>query len=67
MRGVREAGVLFTAPTYLFIGTLLILIVTGLVKAALAGGHPSPVVAPPALPKAAEAISFWFFQAAALP
>jgi amino acid transporter len=59
MRGVREAGVFFTAPTYLFIGTLLILIVVGLFKAVIHGGHPSPIVAPPALPKAATALSFW--------
>jgi amino acid transporter len=60
MRGVREAGVVFTLPTYLFIGTLLTLIVVGLVKAAASGGHPSPVVAPPAFPQAtATALSFW--------
>jgi len=60
MRGVREAGVVFTLPTYLFIGTLLTLIVVGLVKAAASGGHPSPVVAPPAFPQATvTALSFW--------
>lgn len=60
MRGLREAGVVFTLPTYLFIGTLLILIVVGLVKAAASGGHPSPVVAPPAFPQAtATVLSFW--------
>jgi amino acid transporter len=59
MRGVRETGVVFTLPTYLFIGTLLILIVVGLVKAFAAGGHPVPILAPPALPKATEALSLW--------
>jgi amino acid transporter len=63
MRGVREAGLAFTAPTYLFIGTLLVMIVVGLVKAALSGGHPTPIVAPPALPPAVAHLSpllmFW--------
>lgn len=59
MRGVREAGVAFTLPTYLFIGSLLILIVVGLIKAAISGGHPTPIVAPPALPRATEALSLW--------
>jgi len=59
MRGVREAGVVFTLPTYLFIGTLLILIGVGMTKAILAGGHPTPVVTPPALPPAATALSLW--------
>jgi amino acid transporter len=57
MRGVREAGVAFTVPTYLFIGTLLIMIAVGLVKTVLSGGHPTPIVAPPALPAAAAAVS----------
>jgi amino acid transporter len=60
MRGVRDSGVVFTLPTYLFIGALLALIVIGLTKAVLSGGHPSPVVAPPLLPKATEtALSWW--------
>ena len=59
MRGVREAGVVFTLPTYLFIVTLLILIGVGLAKAVASGGHPSAIVAPPTLPKATEALSVW--------
>jgi amino acid transporter len=59
MRGVREAGIFFTAPTYLFILTLFILIVVGLFKAIIHGGHPSPIVAPPPMPAAVTALSFW--------
>ncbi|HTZ99265.1 MAG TPA: APC family permease [Candidatus Aquilonibacter sp.] len=44
LRGVREAGIFFMVPTYLFVGTLLIAIVMGLFKTVMAGGHPSPVV-----------------------
>lgn len=32
LRGVRESGKIFAAPTYLFIGTLLIMLGTGLVQ-----------------------------------
>jgi amino acid transporter len=47
LRGVREAGVFFMVPTYLFLGTLLWVILAGTIKTVLAGGHPMPVVAPP--------------------
>ena len=52
LRGVREAGVIFMLPTYLFVGSLLIAIVLGLFKTVMAGGHPMPVVAPPSAPSA---------------
>ena len=55
LRGVREAGAVFMAPTYLFVGTLLIVIVWGAVETAVAGGHPRAVAAPPA-PKPSEAV-----------
>jgi len=48
MRGVREAGIFFMVPTYLFLGTLLWVILLGVVKTVLASGHPMAVVAPPA-------------------
>jgi amino acid transporter len=47
LRGVKEAGTAFVAPTYLFVGTLAIVIVIGLYKAVVSGGHPVAVVAPP--------------------
>jgi len=47
LRGVREAGIFFLVPTYLFLGTLLWVIVVGVVRTVLAGGHPMPIVAPP--------------------
>ena len=47
MRGVREAGIFFMVPTYLFLGTLLWVILEGIVKTVLASGHPVPVIAPP--------------------
>src|SRR6202035_2869951 len=56
LRGVREAGIVFTIPTYLFVGTLLLTIAVGLSKTILAGGHPVPVVPPPAPVSAATAV-----------
>jgi amino acid transporter len=41
LRGVREAGMLFAVPTYLFIVAILVLVAAGLVRAAL-GGAPHP-------------------------
>jgi len=60
LRGVREAGIFFMVPTYLFVGTLLAAIAMGTFKTVLAGGHPMPVVAPPAAPSAVvAAASAW--------
>jgi amino acid transporter len=59
LRGVRESGLAFVVPTYLFVVTLLAVIALGVVKAALAGGHPAPVEAPPALPAAAGPATWW--------
>jgi amino acid transporter len=60
LRGVREAGIFFMVPTYLFVGTLLAAIVIGVFKTVLAGGHPMPVIAPPPAPSAAVAVaSMW--------
>lgn len=60
LRGVREAGVFFMVPTFLFVGSLLIAISIGLFKTVLAAGHPMPMVAPPSAPKAMfAAASAW--------
>ena len=48
LRGVREAGIIFMAPTFLFLGTLLATVLIGAVKTVMAAGHPIAVVAPPA-------------------
>lgn len=59
MRGVRDAGIAFLIPTYLFVITLLIVIAVGLGKTAMAGGNPHPVMAAPALPLATATVSAW--------
>jgi amino acid transporter len=59
LRGVREAGLVFAVPTYLFVGTLLITIIAGVVRVLLSGGHPTPVVAPPLPPPMTQAVTYW--------
>jgi len=59
LRGIRDAGVAFMLPTYLFVGTLLITIVGGLVRVVASGGHPLPVTPLPPPPAITEAISYW--------
>jgi len=59
LRGVREAGTAFAVPTYLFVGTLLITIVAGVVRVLLSGGHPTPIVPLPPPPAMTEAVTFW--------
>ncbi len=59
LRGVKDAGTVFLLPTYLFVGTLLIVIVAGVIKYAMSGGHPQPVVAPPAPGPMTQAVTYW--------
>ncbi len=59
MRGVHDTGVVFMIPTYLFTGTLLIVIGAGLWQLLRSGGHPHPVTALPAMPAATAAVSLW--------
>jgi amino acid transporter len=60
LRGLREAGVFFMIPTYLFVGSLLVAIAIGIFKTVLTGGHPIPVVAPPTPATAIVAAASWW-------
>jgi len=42
LRGTRDAGVAFLAPTYAFVAALLAVLAIGGAKTWLAGGHPKP-------------------------
>ena len=64
LRGVRESGLAFLAPTYLFIATLLSVLAIGIVKSIASGGRPVPVNPPPAPPSAEAAVSFWILMRA---
>ncbi|HEV2710207.1 MAG TPA: APC family permease [Edaphobacter sp.] len=60
LRGVKEAGAIFIAPTFMFVGTLLVLIGVGVYHTILAGGHPTPVAPPPpALPPTVKYLGIW--------
>ena len=59
LRGTRESGLLFAGPTYLFIASLGFVLASGAWQAWTGGGHPTPVVAPPAAADGAEALSLW--------
>ena len=42
LRGVRQAGALFAAPTYAFVSAIALLLIVGLVDAGRRGFHPVP-------------------------
>ncbi|HEY6489662.1 MAG: APC family permease [Terracidiphilus sp.] len=57
MRGVHDTGAVFMIPTYLFAGTLLVVIGVGAAKVLAGDAH--PVTPLPPLPAATEALSLW--------
>jgi amino acid transporter len=59
LRGVRDSGVAWSIPTYSFVGTLLLILILGIVKTAHAGGHPMPVIPPPTMAHSMGAVSIW--------
>jgi amino acid transporter len=59
MRGVHDTGVVFMIPTYIFTGTLLIVIGVGAWQALHSGGHPHAVTPMPAMPLATAVFSWW--------
>jgi amino acid transporter len=60
MRGVKDTGTAFIIPTFLFVGTLLALIVVGVWKTVHAGGHPMAMAPiPAALPATVGTLGMW--------
>jgi amino acid transporter len=65
LRGVKESGLVFALPTYLFIGSLFGVLAVGFWRVlAAADGRPEPVVAPPELKAGTEAVSLWLLAKA---
>ena len=61
LRGLRECGLAFMPPTYLFIGCLVLVLFIGIVKAFVSGGHPQPVDPLPPSANAHGQITLWLF------
>src|SRR6201996_5214633 len=59
VRGVRDTGVAFLVPTYLFVGCLMAVIFLGMFHFIVSGGHPHPMVAVPTLPAATATMSLY--------
>jgi amino acid transporter len=61
LRGVKDTGAAFILPTFLFIGTLLSVIVVGGIRTYLAPNHhPIPVdTMPPAIPATVQYLGWW--------
>jgi amino acid transporter len=59
LRGTRESGLAWAVPTYLFVASLGFVLAWGTYQAIYAGGHPYPVVTPPGVPQATEAVTLW--------
>ncbi len=64
LRGVRESGVAFMLPTYLFIVSLLSVLAIGVVKSLLADGRPVPVAPPVAQMPTEIKASVWILMRA---
>jgi amino acid transporter len=59
MRGVHDTGVVFMIPTYLFTGTLLVVIAVGGWHVLHSGGHPHAATPLPPMPAATAMVSWW--------
>ena len=59
MRGVHDTGVVFMIPTYLFLITLMVVIVVGGFYAITSGGHPHPATPLPVAAPATAALTWW--------
>ena len=61
MRGLRESGLAFVPPTYLFVVCLGIVILIGVFKDITSGANPQAVIAPPAPSPAQEPFTLGLF------
>ncbi len=64
LRGVRESGLAFVIPTFLFILCLGITMLIGVYHTWQSGGHPHSIIAPPVPPSITESITIWLLLGA---
>jgi amino acid transporter len=59
LRGVKDTGAVFLAPTYVFLGTLLLVLIIGAIRVVAANGHPVALVSPPRLRPGTSLLPIW--------
>ena len=64
LRGVRESGLAFAGPVLVFIVCMAAVIVVGLFRVFLSGGHPLPAVPLPEVPRQTATVSAWLILGA---
>jgi amino acid transporter len=62
LRGVRESGLAFVVPTYLFVVSLLAVLTIGVVKVVMTGTQPASVLQSESLPVGAAGASLWLLM-----
>jgi amino acid transporter len=64
LRGARESGIAFAMPTYLFVISLFGVLLVGMWKVIVSGGHPELLDRPPVLPPGSETVGWWLLAKA---
>ena len=64
LRGVRESGLTFLIPVFLFVGCVGLTMALGLFRTWQSGGHPHAIVPPPPMPAATATLSAWLLLTA---
>lgn len=64
LRGSSDSGVAFIFPTYLFVGSWIVILALGLWLVVTTGGHPHPVIKPPKVMLAHGRLGLWILLAA---
>ncbi len=59
LRGTREAGVVWSVPSYLYIASLGCVVAFGIFRVHSAGGHPHAISPPAQVPDAVQAVTIW--------
>ncbi len=62
LRGLRESGIAFALPTWMFVGTLGAVIVVGVAKTLLTTGGPVPAAPLPVVPPPVTAVTLWLLM-----
>lgn len=65
LRGVKESGLAFMLPTFLFVGTLLVTVIVGCVEGLVFHGQPTALaIPPPAPPRTMTYLTLWLLMKA---